>query len=74
MAAAAPPPQTVLDGIVLCGVNNVIQFNGDTAAARIAGEIFDGSFETCLDITFKELDNDFKTYSALTVTQGQIRV
>jgi hypothetical protein len=46
----------------------------DAQAERIAEDIFDNLFTSCLDITFKELDEHFKTYSELSAAQGQIRV
>ena len=66
--------QTVLDAMILCGVDNVAMFMGETQAQRIASEIFDDSFESCMDISFKDLDEHFKTYSDLTAVQGQIRI
>ena len=66
--------QTVLDAMILCGVDNVAMFMGETQAQRIASEIFDDSFESCMDISFKDLDERFKTYSDLTAAQGQIRI
>ena len=46
----------------------------ETQAECIADDVFDNLFTTCMDITFKELDDHFKTYSELTVAQGQIRL
>ena len=66
--------KTVFDAIVACGVDNAIRFNGDTAAERIATEIFDNDFMSCIDKDVSELEDDFKTYSGLTVNQGQIRL
>ena len=65
---------TVLNALIACGVDNDVQFLGQTQAERIAEDIFDDLFTSCLDITFKELDEHFKTYSELSVAQGQIRV
>ena len=65
---------TIFDAMVACGVDNAIRFNGDTAAERIATEIFDNDFMSCLDKDVSELEDDFKTYSGLTVNQGQIRL
>jgi len=58
----------------MCGVDNIALFLGETPAKRIAADIFDDNFTTCMDITFKELDDHFKTYSDLTQAQGQIRI
>jgi hypothetical protein len=49
-------------------------FNGDTASKRIAEELFDNDFLSCIDKEISEIEEDFKTYSALTVAQGQIRL
>ena len=65
---------TVLDAIIACGVDNAIMFNGDTAAQRIAEEVFDNDFQSCIDKEISEIEDDFKTYSGLTVAQGQIRL
>jgi hypothetical protein len=45
-----------------------------TQAEHIAEDIFDDLFMSCLDNTFKELDEHFKTYSELSAAQGQICV
>jgi hypothetical protein len=45
----------------------------ETQAQRVADDVFDNVFATCLDISFKELDDHFKTYSDLTMALGQIR-
>jgi hypothetical protein len=64
---------TVYDAIIACGVDHVTLFMDTTAATRITDDAFDKFFSSCMDITFKELDDHFKTYSELTVAQGQIR-
>ena len=71
MAARA---YTVFDAIVACGVDNATRFNGNTAAERIATDIFDDDFSTCMDKELKELEEDLKSYSTLTANQGQIRL
>jgi hypothetical protein len=63
---------TVLDALIACGVDNVAHFMDQTPAARIADDIFDYLFMLCLDISFKELNDHFKTYSKLSAAQGQI--
>jgi hypothetical protein len=69
-----PQEQTVLDAMIASGVNNLVLFNGTTAAERIATDIFDDDFESCLSKDFKDLEDDFKSYSTLTVANGQIRL
>jgi hypothetical protein len=46
----------------------------ESQAERITDDIFIGLYTTCMDITFKELDDHSKTYSDLTMAQGQIRL
>jgi hypothetical protein len=65
---------TVLHALIACGVDNEVLFLEETQAQRIADDVFDNLFSTCMDITFKELDDHFKTYSDLTMAQGQIRL
>ena len=65
---------TVLDAMIACGIDNEVLFMEETQAQRIADDIFDNLFTSCMDVTFKELENHFKTYSDLTVAQGQIRL
>ena len=77
MAAAVPPPvalQTVLNAIIACGVDHVALWNGSTAAERIASDVFDDDFYSCMDKSFEDLDDDMKSYSSLTVMNGQIRL
>ena len=70
----APIMHTVQDAIILCGVNDATVFNGSTKAERIADDVFDDDFQSCMDKTIKELDEDLKSYSALTIGNGQIRL
>ena len=65
---------TIVDAMVACGVDNAVRFNGNTAAERIAAEVFDDDFMSCIDKDISDLEDDFKTYSVLTVNQGQIRL
>jgi hypothetical protein len=65
---------TVVDAMVACGIEHDALFMDETQAQRIANDIFDDIFDSCPDITFKELDNHFKIYADLTVAQGQIRM
>lgn len=67
-------PHTVLDAMILCGVDNIALFQQQTAAQRIARDVFRDTFSSCMRITFKELDDYFKIYSDLTAHQGQIRI
>ena len=57
---------TVLEDLVVCGVDNTILINGHTLAWRLSDEIFGNDFESCMDKTTKELEDDFKSFSELT--------
>ena len=72
--AAVEIPYTVLDALIACGMDNVALFLEGMQAQRFADDIFDGTFASCMDVTFRDLDDHFKTYSDLTVAQGQIRI
>ena len=72
--AAAAPTFTVIDVMAQCGVDNFVLFNGATQAQRFGTEVFDNDFHSCMDKTFEELDEDFKSYSTLTVANCQIRL
>jgi hypothetical protein len=65
---------TILDAMIACGVDNVGLFMEETQAQCMADDIFDSVFTTCKDMTFKELDDYFKTYTEVTVAQGHIRL
>ena len=71
---AAVPPFTVTDAMIACGVDTTIIFNGSNKAERIAADVFDNDFRSCIDKTVTDLDDDLKDYSVLTVAQGQIRL
>ena len=63
---------TVVDALIACGVNNLV--HGSDASAADCEQHPDDTFNSCRDITFKELDKHFKTYFDLSVVQGQIRL
>jgi hypothetical protein len=65
---------TVVDAMVACGVDHDVLFMDEAQAQRLASDIFGDQFSSCLDITFKELDEHFKTYSDLTIARGQIGI
>ena len=60
---------TVCDALALCGINNVQRWNNQTKAERISSDIFGDNFATANNIL-----DDFKSYSALTVANKQIRL
>ena len=79
---AQPVVQPIVNNIVrsltLCGVENDtggLLWNGETASQRISSDVFNDSFGSCIDITFSELDDHWKTYSSsLTVAEGCIHL
>ena len=65
---------TVRDGMISCGISDVLMFQGESQAQRIADGIFSNDFNSVIDINIKELPEDYKAYSSLTATQGKIMV
>ena len=65
-------PFSVVDAMVECGVDNVNQWNGETAAERIAEGIFGNDYETVMSITMEEVIELLKNYKDLTVANGRI--
>ena len=49
---------TVRMAIASCGVNDVTLWNGQTKAQRIAFDMFDDAYTTCMDKTMEEVDAD----------------
>ena len=67
MAAVPQPPFTLRQAMERCGLPA-------NDAAAFASEVFMDDFETCKDVTDDDLLDAFKTFSGLTVAQGQIRL
>ena len=65
---------TLRQAIALCGINDINVVGGQTRAQRISSEVFGDDFEACKDKSEDELKEDLKTYSQLTVANGQIRL
>ena len=68
---------TIEDALILCGVNedtNNVVANDQTAAQRIAKEVFNDNFTTLMDVTVIEMENAWKTYATLTINEGRIRL
>jgi hypothetical protein len=63
---------SVVDAMVACGVEHDTLFQNETQAQRLASDIFGNHFSACLDVTFKELEEHFKTYGDLTAAHGRI--
>ena len=65
---------TIRNALITCGVDDVALNDRETAAARLANEIFDNDFSACTDKTFEDLDDDLKAYSTMILANGQIRL
>ena len=62
----------VLDALITCGVDDTTLINGHMLAWRLFDIISGDDFESCMDKTTKDLENDFKLFRKLTQAQGQI--
>ena len=60
--------------LTLAGVDDVFSFNGEPQAQRLAPDLFDDSFLSCMNKSYDKIDRDLKSYSTLTVVQGQIQL
>ena len=58
--AALPliPAFDVHQAMAACGVNDVDLFDGATASARMALDMFNDSFHSCMDKTFDKVDRE----------------
>ena len=74
MSAPASTANTVRSLLALAGVDDSVPFNSKTQAQRMSNDMFDDSFESCLDKTFDEIDADLKIYANLTVANGRITI
>ena len=62
MAAAPPPVFTVRQAMALCGLNDVQQWNRQTAAQRIASEVFADDFSLVMVKSPTELNDEFNHF------------
>ena len=72
--AEAAVAHTVLEAMIAIGIENVALFDGQTQAERIAEGIFENDFESCINKTDSEIDDDLKMWSNLMLANGQIRL
>ena len=68
------PSVTVENKIFYCGVTYGALFNDDKKLDRMADEIFDDDFFSCMDKTNEEFDKGLRSYSNLMVVNGYIRI
>lgn len=74
-----PLPQqfTVEDALVVCGVSvraGAAAVGRRSDASRLSEEMFDDSFESFMDMEYKNMIDDFKTMSNLAQNEGRIRL
>ena len=55
--AAYTMTDTLTTCCVIINTNNII-FDGDNAPKSISGEVFNGSFNTCIGMNFSELEDN----------------
>ena len=65
---------TIRNALIACDVEDVALYDGVTAAAWLANDIFDNDFNACMDKTYEDLDDNLKAYSTMTVANGHIRL
>lgn len=71
---ATAPVFTMNHAMIACGLDNHPVFAGETQAQQFLTEVFDNNFTSCMDKMFNKLEDYFKSYAALTVANGQIRL
>src|SRR5210317_1853701 len=71
-AAAAPPTYDVKDAMIKCGISNTNNYAGTSPAERIATQIFDDDFQSCMDLQMDELNRALKILATLPRNQGQV--
>ena len=67
MADVSPVPFTVINTMTAYGLDLLY-------TTTFATQIFMDNFETCKDISNNNIDDALKTFSILTVAQGQINL
>ena len=65
---------TIHRAMIAAGVNDANNFNGNSSANRLAEDIFDNDFVSCVDKSQADVEADLKLFSSLTLVQGQIRI
>ena len=66
---------TVLDNIVACGISDEVDRNLNTSPAqRIASEMFNDNFNSCLSMSDSDIRGYLKTFNELPQAQGQVRM
>ena len=61
---------TVHEAMIAAGVNDADNFDGNSSAERLAEDIFDNDFVSCMDKSQTDVEADLKSFSGLTQVQG----
>ena len=64
---------TVRMAMTICGFDDALVVAGSTAAERIATELFSNDFATCMDKSYKDIDDDLDTFFHIAQNQGHVR-
>ena len=64
---AAAVPHRVSEAMIVIETNNARLFNGQIQVKRIAQSIFDDDFQSCIDKSNDDIDDDLKTWPNLTI-------
>ena len=70
----ANPPFKVAIVMFIFGNDSAPLFQEDSQAKKVASELFDDDFVSCMDKNVKELDDNLNSYSLLTAANSQIRL
>ena len=66
---------TIEEALIAGGVNTINnQIGGQSNAQHLVDDMLGGVYSTCMDKTFTDMDNEFKSYTDLTQAQGHIRL
>ena len=66
---------TIEEALIAGGVNTINnQIGGQSNAQHLVDDMLGGVYSTCMDKTFTDMDNGFKSYTDLTQAQGHIRL
>ena len=66
--------QTIKDASVIYLVDDMDLLQVFTKEDKIVIELFDGDFELCMNKTPNKLNDDFRSFSTLNVSNGHIRI
>ena len=59
--------------LVLADTDGII-FNESNDSDRIANDVFNDNFNTCIDLKFSDIDKHWKTYGSIAVAEVRIRL